>query len=311
MVQILKALADETRLRLMALLARGDFNVNELVEVLQTGQSRVSHHLKILADSGLVRNRREGNWIYYSLANSNGGDRGLVEAFNLGLKAAASLSTHEADLRKLESVVQRRRSLSTKYFDRIGSSWERLQQEVLDSTYYRQQVLSYLPGNGNVAADLGTGSGYLLPMLLSKFDSVLAIDASQTMLKVAADCVAAEIPDRAAACEFRLGELEHLPIPDNHVDAAVACMVLHHISNPAEALQEASRIMKPGGMLVIADLLQHNVTEMREKYADLWMGFDPKQLRKWLRGAGLKVVRHEVLKKSEVMKILMFQSLKP
>lgn len=311
MIQILKALADETRLRLMALLAKGDFNVNELVEVLQTGQSRVSHHLKILADSGLVRNRREGNWIYYSLAQSNGGDRGSGEAVTLALKAAASLSTYDADMRKLESVVQRRRSLSTKYFDRVGASWERLQMEVLDSTYYRKQVLNYLPAGGKMAADLGTGSGYLLPLLLSKFESVLAIDASQTMLKVAAECVAAEMPDRAAFCDFRLGELEHLPIPDNHIEAAVACMVLHHISNPLEALREVSRILKRGGVLVIADLLQHNVAEMREKYADLWMGFDPKQLRKWLRGAGLKVVRHEVLKKSEIMKILMFQTLKP
>ncbi|MDZ7268834.1 MAG: metalloregulator ArsR/SmtB family transcription factor [candidate division KSB1 bacterium] len=310
LLQVFKALADETRLRLLAVLAQGDFNVNELIEILRMGQSRISRHLKILAECGLVVSRREGHWTFYSLTPPNGRVE-LGEAASLALKAAARLRSRETDLQQIESIVQRRRQASQRYFDRVGPEWERLQREVLDSSYYREHVLRHLPQGRESAADLGAGAGLLLPALLQRFQRVIAIDSSRTMLRVAADYVAQEMPAALARCDFRLGEIEHLPLPDAAVEAAVACMVLHHVSQPAGALAEIFRILKPGGTLVIADLLQHEVVEMREKYADLWLGFKRADLNKWLIAAGFAPPQSEILAKNETMKVLIFQATKP
>lgn len=310
MLQVFKALADETRLRLLAILAQGDFNVNELIAILRMGQSRISRHLKILADCGLVASRREGHWTFYSLTPPNGKVE-LAEATRLALKAAAQLRSREADLQQIESIVQHRRQASQKYFDRIGPEWERLQQEVLDSGYYREHVLRHLPQGLRSAADLGAGAGLLLPALLQRCEQVVAIDSSRTMLRVAADYLAQELPEALPRCDFRLGEIEHLPLPDAAVEAAVACMVLHHVAQPASALAEIFRILKPGGTLVIADLLQHDIVEMREKYADLWLGFKRADLNKWLSAAGFAPPQSEILAKNETMKILIFQATKP
>ncbi len=309
MLQVFKALGDPTRLRLLGILAQGDFNVNELLEILRMGQSRISRHLKILADSKLLTNRREGNWIYYALA-ANGMEADLTAAIRLGLNGAKNLPEYERDLKHLESIVQRRRAVSQKYFNRIGPEWERLQRAVLDSGNYREQVLKLLPHGKECAADLGAGAGLLLPELLQSFTNVIAIDSSQTMLKVAADYIAQQMPQHRSRSEFRLGELEHLPISDRAVDAAVACMVLHHVSNPAGAVKEVHRILKKGGTFVIADLQQHDITEMREKYADLWLGFKKTDLSKWLRAAGFSVDKSEVLNKSKNMQVLIFRARK-
>lgn len=310
MLQVFKALGDPTRLRLLAILAQGDFNVNELLEILRMGQSRISRHLKILADNKLVSNRREGNWIYYTIA-ANGTDSDLTTALRLALNSAKALPEYENDLQHLESIVQRRRSLSQKYFNRVGPEWERLQREVLDSGNYREQVLELLPRDKESAADLGVGAGLLLPELLQRFANVIAIDSSQTMLKVAADYIAQQMPQQRSRCEFRLGELEHLPISDRAVDAAVACMVLHHVSNPAAAIKEIYRLIKKGGRFVIADLQQHDIAEMREQYADLWLGFKKTDISKWLRAAGFSVDKTDVLNKSKNMQVLIFQASKP
>lgn len=307
MLQVFKALADESRLRLVAVLAQGDFNVNELIEILRMGQSRISRHLKILAESGIVAGRREGNWIYYSLSPAQ--DRpDLAQLVRIAVQSAKDSKSYENDLQHLESLVQRRRALSQKYFDRVGPEWECLQREVLDSNSYREQALAYLPDDKDGVVDLGAGAGLLLPSLLGRFKDVIALDSSQTMLKVAADYVRKQSAQAAPRCEFRLGELEHLPIHDRSVDAAIASMVLHHVSNPANAIAEVYRVLKRGGTFVIADLLEHNIAEMREKYADLWLGFKKSEMNKWLAAAGFVVHKTEVLDKHKTMKVLLIQA---
>ncbi len=309
MLHVFKALADESRLRLVAVLAQGDFNVNELIEILRMGQSRISRHLKILADSGLVAGRREGNWIYYSLAASQE-NSALAQIIRIAAQSVKDSEGYEKDLQHLESLVQRRRSISQKYFDRVGPEWECLQRGVLDSNSYREQALAYLPKDKDCVVDLGAGAGLLLPSLLGRFKNVIAIDSSQTMLKVAADYAQKQNAEAVPRCEFRLGELEHLPIHDRSVDAAMASMVLHHVSNPANAIAEVYRILKRGGTFVIADLLEHNIAEMREKYADLWLGFKKSDLTKWLTAAGFAVQKTEVLTQHETMKVLLIQATK-
>ncbi len=310
MLLVFKALADESRQRLVAVLAQGDFNVNELIEILRMGQSRISRHLKILADCGIVTNRREGNWIYYALAPVPE-QPDLAELVRIAVQCVKATKGYEKDLQHLESLVQRRRALSQKYFDRVGPEWECLQREVLDSTSYREHALAYLPQEKECGVDLGSGAGLLLPSLLARFKNVIALDSSQTMLKVAADYVQKQNSAAASRCEFRLGELEHLPIHDRTVDAAIASMVLHHVSNPGNAIAEVYRVLKRGGMFVLADLLEHNIAEMREKYADLWLGFKKSDLNKWLAAAGFIVQKTEVLDKHKPMKVLLIQATKP
>jgi ArsR family transcriptional regulator len=310
MLQIFKALADETRLRILSALSQGDFNVNEIIEIFHMGQSRISRHLKILADSGLVVNRREGNWIYYALAPSNG-NADVADALQLALRATRQLEYYTTDLQNIESVLQRRRAISQKYFDKVGSDWERLQSEVLDSKHYREQTLALMPDNIATVIDLGVGAGLILPALFEKCQHVIALDSSQTMLKIAADYLAKELPEQAENCEFRLGELEHIPLPNKNADAAIASMVLHHVANPGDALAEIYRVLGEGGTLVIADLMQHEITEMREKYADLWLGFSPIEMMRWLKNAGFENVKYEILRSGELLKVILFKANKP
>lgn len=310
MLNVFKALADETRLRILGALAQGDFNVNEIIEIFHMGQSRISRHLKILADSGLVMNRREGNWIYYSLAPQNGNAE-LNEALKLAVRSAQKMTSYADDLQNIESVLQRRRTLSKKYFDKVGSEWELMQNEVLDSEHYRQQALALLPQHAETVLDLGVGAGLILPALFEKCQRIIALDSSPTMLKIASTFLADTLPVRVSDCEFRLGEIEHIPLPNRQVDAAIALMVLHHVANPADALKEIYRVMQDGGTLVIADLMQHNITEMRDKYADLWLGFSPIEMMRWLKTAGFAHVKYEVLRSGELLKVILFQASKP
>lgn len=310
MLHVFKALADETRLRILGALAQGDFNVNEIIEIFHMGQSRISRHLKILAATGLVVYRREGNWIYYSLAPQNGNTE-MSEALTLAVRSAQKMSGYSADLQNIESVLQRRRTLSRKYFDKIGSEWEKLQSEVLDSAHYRQQALALLPSHVDTILDLGVGAGLILPALFEKSDHVIALDSSQTMLKIASEYLEKQLPEKIADCQLRLGEIEHIPLPNRRVDAAIALMVLHHVANPADALKEIFRVLHDCGTLVIADLMQHDIAEMREKYADLWLGFSPIEMIRWLKLAGFENVKYEVLRSGELLKVILFQAKKP
>lgn len=309
MLQIFKALADETRIRILGVLAQGAFNVNEIIEIFGMGQSRISRHLKILADCGLVTSRREGNWIYYALRRADE-EPDISAALDLALRSAAKFPSYRTDLQRIESVMQRRRALSKKYFNRVGPDWEELQQEVLDGTDYRERSLEMLPADLETVVDLGVGAGLMLPALLGKSRRIIAVDSSQNMLQMAREFVDKEEADSAERCDFRLGELEHLPILDRTVDAAVALMVLHHIATPAAAIAEVYRVLKPGGIFVIADLMQHSVEAMREKYADLWLGFSPIEMMLWLKNAGFADVTSEVLHKGDKIKVILFKAVR-
>jgi len=310
MVNLFKACSDETRLRLLGILDHGDFNVNELVEIFQMGQSRISRHLKILADCSLVQSRREGNWIYYGLPQGN--DAALhTDLRNLAVKVAASLPGYQTDLHHIESVIQRRRNISRHYFEKVGPKWEQLQRELLDSDYYREAALAMLPKQAQTVIDLGVGAGLLLPQLATSFNEIIAVDSSQRMLKIATEFAAHSSPEVLQKCNFRLGELDHLPVQDGTVDAAIALMVLHHVPKPVAAIAEIYRILKPGGTFVFADLHEHTYEEMRKKYADLWLGFSREELQKWMAQSGFQIESAEILKNGHTMEVLLFKTIKP
>ena len=288
-LKIYKALADETRLRVMRLLSRGPLNVNEIIGIMQMGQSRVSRHLKILTEAGLVSGRREGTWIYYE--EHHNGDSLVADTL-------AHLDTHDQelgffaeDMQGLEASIESRKERTTAYFDGLRDAHAFLEHPSLNGEYYRTEAVSLVPDALSTLLDMGTGSGLLLPLLLEKVDDVIAVDASVTMLELARKTVGTGV----GRCDFRLGDLEHLPVADGEVDGVVACMVLHHVSRPVDVLAEAHRVLKPGGHIVIVDLQQHNDETLRERLADLWLGFQPGQMKRWLKSAGFDLVESKTL----------------
>jgi ArsR family transcriptional regulator len=282
LLQIHKALADETRLRLLRLLSRSPLNVNEVIDILRMGQSRISRHLRILAEAALVTRRREGTWIYYE-RSPDPEDKLVADMLVLVKEHERALPHFEADMQRMEAAIELRRQHTRSFFDSRRDGDE-LRHQSLDGAHYRQVALSLLPKHCDTILDLGTGSGLLLPALLERADRVIAVDASTTMLDLARASAGAAV-DR---CEFRLGDLEHLPVRDGEVDAVMACMVLHHVSAPATAMAEAFRALGDGGELAIVDLARHEDESLRE-LADLWLGFESEEMSRWLKGSGFEV----------------------
>ena len=306
LLQIHKALADETRLRLMRLLARGPLNVNEILGILRMGQSRVSRHLRILAEAGLVTSRREGTWIYYE-RTADGGSPLVSDTLSLLDEHERGLPHYEADVQRLETAVERRREQTRSFFDSL-SPGDELRHGSLDGTYYRRVALSVLPPKSGTIVDLGTGSGLMLPALLERAGRVIAVDSSTTMLDLARKSAGAE----AHRCDFRLGDLEHLPVADGEADAVLACMVLHHVSAPPQALKEAGRALASGGELAVIDLARHTDESLRDQLADLWLGFQPDQMRRWLEAAGFEVIEAgTAAPDSEAIQLITFRGKKP
>ena len=303
-LKIYKALADETRLRLVRLLARGAFNVNEIIDILHMGQSRISRHLKILTEAGLVSNRREGTWIYYQC--SEAADAMVAELLGHLRRHEQAVPFGAEDLQSLEIVVERRREQTRTFFDSIEDPQEVLHHQSLDGSFYRRIALSLLPPLSAVALDLGTGSGLLLPALLERAERVIAVDASSTMLKLAQQTVGAG----AQRCDLRLGDLEHLPVADGEADVVVACMVLHHLSDPSTALAEAHRALKPGGHIAIVDLDRHADESLRERLADLWLGFRPATVRGWLEQLNFTITGTDVVGEPDSLKLITFRGQK-
>ena len=215
LLQIHKALADETRLRLLRLLSRSPLNVNEVIDILRMGQSRISRHLRILAEAALVTRRREGTWIYYE-RSSEPADKLVVDMLLLVSEHENAVPHFEPDMQRMEAAIERRRQQTRSFFDSRRDGDE-LRHRSLDGAYYRQVALSLLPERCETILDLGTGSGLLLPALLECADRVIAVDASTTMLDLARVSAGSEI----SRCEFRLGDLEHLPVRDGEADAVV------------------------------------------------------------------------------------------
>jgi ArsR family transcriptional regulator len=272
-----KSLADPTRLRILGLTLAQELNVQELTEILAMGQSRISRHLKILSDSGLLASRRDGLWSFYRVPLE-----GLGRRF---LDAVAPLLREEQILKEdLERSAERLaagRSRSRRFFDALAPEWDRGRQEMLGDADLDVEILRRLPSCA-VAADLGCGTGALLQPMLQRARKVIGVDGAPRMLALARRrCAAA-----GQAVELRLGELEHLPLRDGEAEAAVLNLVLHHLRAPLAGLREAHRVLAGGGLLLVTDSARHAREELRERFGDRWLGFSPAELEGWLGEAG-------------------------
>ncbi len=289
-VQAFKALSDETRLRLLNVLSRFELNVNELVELMGMGQSRVSRHLKILSEAGLVGWRRDGLWIFYSAVRDGSGQDFTAAA----LPFVASEEAFKADLALAAGIIEERTASTRHFFNRIAEDWDQLAEEVLGDFSLPEAVEKAMPACA-VAADLGCGTGAVLERMLGKAKNVIGVDGSSRMLELARRRLSKD----SGRISLRIGDLGHLPLRDGEADFTSVNMVLHHLSDPVEALAEIRRVLRPGGKLMLSEFDQHNDESMRNAYGDHWLGFSRETLAGFLERAGfagLEMARRPVRK---------------
>jgi ubiquinone/menaquinone biosynthesis C-methylase UbiE/DNA-binding transcriptional ArsR family regulator len=280
----LTALADATRSRMLLVLERHELTVSELCAVLQLPQSTVSRHLKTLADAEWVSSRRDGTSRYYTLALD---DRGPAtrRLWSLLREQVSLTPGADQDARRLRSVLGRRQSKSQEFFASAAGQWDRLREEL----FGRSSYLHALPGLLDpdwVVGDLGCGTGQVAAALGPFVKEVIAVDRSADMLQAARR----RLRD-VANVDVRRGELEALPIQDGVLDAATLLLVLHHLPDPAEALAEAARVLRPGGRLLISDMLPHDREIYRQQMGHVWLGFSEETLGRLLAQAGFDGVR--------------------
>ncbi|HWA86770.1 MAG TPA: metalloregulator ArsR/SmtB family transcription factor [Opitutus sp.] len=280
---ILKILSDPTRLRLLALLTREELAVAELQEILGMGQSRISSQLALLRQVNLVSDRRDGKKAFYSL-------RASLSAKTLALLRAAidSISDQPVlaeDRDNLDRILQKRRRTQEQYFNTIagrlgknycpGRSWEAIGHLALRLT----------PAID--IADLGAGEGLVSQLLAHRARQVWCIDNSPRMVEVGAELAR---KNGLANLAYKLGDIEHVPLGDRSVDLAILSQALHHAQHPQAAVNEAHRILRPGGQLLVLDLNEHTFEKARELYADVWLGFKESSLHSFLKRAGFTKV---------------------
>ncbi len=306
LLRIHKALADETRLRLAGILRRFELNVGELVAVMGMSQPRISRHLKILVEAGLVDCRREGLWAFYCAASTGPGSEVLGTS-------AGFMDTPEfaADARRAAAAVRERVQATRRFFDAVAGRWRDLAREVLGELDLPGVIASRVP-EGAAVADLGCGPGELLERLSGSACLVIGVDNSPRMLELAGQRLNGKVSQGSqAGVSLRLGDLTHLPLREGEAHAAVFSMVLHHLPDPVAALSEARRVLCPGGRLIIADFDRHENEAMRVLYGDARLGLDRQQLRTWLEEAGFMPGPVELYPANQGLQVLIAEAARP
>jgi len=288
----LRALSDPTRLRIVALMEKNELSVNELQEITRLGQSRISTHLGLLQDSGLVQSRREGKRTFYRLNSQVEG--APADFIRLGVRGAAELAEHAGDQINLTRILNRRREQAQVYFNQVAGRFDRVYGPGRSWQAFGHLLLRIVPPL--VVADLGSGEGLLSELLARRCKKVIAVDNSE---KIVAFGAAKAKKNNLKNLEFRLGDLQNPPIEPNSVDLVILSQALHHAGEPAKAIAAAYRMLRARGQILILDLLRHHFEKARELYGDRWPGFAESDLHRWLEAAGFKKIEISIVAREE------------
>ncbi|HYK18876.1 MAG TPA: metalloregulator ArsR/SmtB family transcription factor [Bryobacteraceae bacterium] len=288
-------LADSSRLRILLLVEREELSVAELQEILGMGQSRISTYLAQLKQAGLVEDRRNGKSILYRLkALPRGESRAFEQLLALLREAAREIPEAEQDSDALRLALRRREDKTRAYFDELAGKFGRNYMPGRSWKGLAEMLLALIPPL--VIADLGAGEGTFSQLLARGAKKVIAVDNSEKMVEYGSELARKH---GVTNLEYRKGDLEDVPLRDGSVDLAFFSQALHHAPHPERAVAEAWRILKPGGRIVVLDLVRHNYEEARELYADLWLGFTEVEALRFLRQAGFKNIETSVVHREE------------
>lgn len=284
----LAALAEPVRPRLLRVLERSELSVGELAKVMQLPQSTISRHLKTLTEAGWLSTRSEGTSSLHRLVLDDVDAQGR-QLWTTVREQLASGSAYADDLNRLAAVLAERRSDTQTFFGRVAGEWDKVRDELFGDRATLQSLLPLIPHEW-VVADLGCGTGNAAEVLAPCVSRVIAVDQSEAMLGAARKRLAG-----STNVDFVAGDLESLPLADASVDAAVCVLVLHHIPSPERAVREMARVLRPGGVVLIVDMVEHDRQAYKQQMGHRWMGFGVPQLIRMLTDAGLGAPRINLL----------------
>jgi len=286
----LKAAGEETRLRILALLGEAELTVSDLTDILRQSLPRISRHLRLLAEAGLVERFREGTWAFFRLAESGGGAaaaRALLERLDADDPAIAR------DRARLASVRQARADAAQAYFRAHAAEWDRIRKLHTPDEAVEEAIRAALADRPfRSLLDLGTGTGRMFELFGPEIERGLGLDLSLDMLQFARARL-----DRAGLknCSVRQGDIYDLPLADDSFDVVILHQVLHFLDDGGRAIEEAARVLRPGGRLLVVDFAPHEEEILREKYAHRRLGFAPETVTQWMAASGLEPVMHKQL----------------
>ena len=278
----LRAAAESTRLRLLVLCARGELTVSELAQILGQSQPRVSRHLKLLCDAGLLDRFREGSWVFYRLSSGSAASS-LVR--NLVTACGEADRTIAVDLQRLAAIKHQRAEHAAAYFRENAARWDHIRSLYVDEREVEAALDEIIAAaQPHDLLDIGTGTGRMLEILGPYVGRALGIDQSREMLALARVNL-----ERAGLANgtVRLGDMYQLPLPDAAFDAIVIHQVLHYAERPADAIAEAARVLRSEGILIVVDFAPHTLEFLREEQAHRRLGFADREVADWCRAAGL------------------------
>lgn len=288
---VLKAAGEETRLRVLALLAEAELTVSDLTDILRQSQPRISRHLKLLVEAGLIERFREGTWAFFRLAEHGSAAevaRSLLDHLNPADQTIAR------DRERLTSVRQARAAAAQAYFREHAADWDRIRKlHVADEAVEAAIVKALGDKPFRSLLDLGTGTGRMLELFAPQIERGLGLDLSLDMLLLARDRL-----ERAGLknCSVRQGDLYDLPLADDSFDVIILHQVLHFLDDGGRAIKEAARVLRPGGRLLVVDFAPHEQEFLREQFAHRRLGFAPDTVTQWMAQSGLEPVMHRSLK---------------
>jgi ubiquinone/menaquinone biosynthesis C-methylase UbiE/DNA-binding transcriptional ArsR family regulator len=282
LVEVLRAVGEPSRLRILALLAREELAVMELSQILDQSQPRVSRHLKLLTEAGLAERFPDGAWVFYRLTH-DGPRRAVLDQALEHINATDALLCRDAE--RLDQVRSERSDAASEYFARNAARWDELRTLYVEEADVEAAVLAAVgPGPFRRLVDLGSGTGRMLTLLADRVESAIGLDLSQQMLNIARRNTAEAGLDRL---ELRHGDIFETRLAAGCADLVVVHQVLHYLSDPATALAEAARLVAPGGKLLIVDFAPHGLEFLREAHQHRRLGFSDAEMGRWFEAAGL------------------------